>query len=277
MPLWKCTPWRSLKVYDLAVRADLHGLAQAAAAASCSRRASPASRRCSSRCRAPMRRLFACMSRPATFASSPIGEVAALAAALEFLRLRRARDAQRRDRSQQQPTRHRPWHAASPLLPDLMMLAGDRSRQFSGRVQPAADQPAWSLRNSSMIWLCRNGFTRGEWLIEEQYFGASAHGPLPHRPSRKGRGRNRLNCCHASESSPLRAKRRPNQCGCLQWRTSAHRGPPSTSMAAPSRSAFHPRRGLADPCSHGVSAAALRPETRPNARHSPILPVPWYR
>ena len=27
--------------------------------------------------------------------------------------------------------------------------------------------------------------------------------------------------------------------------------------------------------SHGGSAAALRPEMRPNARHSPILPVPW--
>lgn len=27
----------------------------------------------------------------------------------------------------------------------------------------------------------------------------------------------------------------------------------------------------------GCSAAALRPAMRPNARHSPIFPVPWYR
>jgi hypothetical protein len=29
--------------------------------------------------------------------------------------------------------------------------------------------------------------------------------------------------------------------------------------------------------SQGVSAAAFRAETRPNAKHSPIFPVPWYK
>ena len=54
------------------------------------------------------------------------------------------------------------------------------------------------------------------------------------------------------------------------------RAPPEISATLPS-SRFIVLLRRSGGYDQGVSTAAFRPEIRPNARHSPILPVPWYR